>query len=456
MMSAKNNGEKAVKGWQKQSAKRYLGDGTDTVRGQHTKRLKGKDVMHYDYLIVGAGIVGLSIARELIRRNPLARIAMIEKEKDVAQHASGRNSGVLHAGFYYTADSLKAKFTREGNKAMKQYCKEHGLKINHCGKVVVATNPSELAGLEELKRRAEKNGVELIWMDENEVQSIDPNIKTYKKALYSPSTATVDPLEVCLCIKQEVLAAGVEIFFNTRYLGHGPNFVHTNQGDLHYRYLINAAGLYADQIAHDFGFGKKYAIMPFKGLYLSYAKNKTDVQTNIYPVPNLQNPFLGVHFTKTVDGSIKIGPTATPAFWRENYNKLQRFKWNEFVEIMYFMVKLFIRNPFHFRRLAFTEMKKYYKTNFINLSLSMIKQIDRQGFGTFLKPGIRAQLLNRETLELIQDFVLEGDNRSMHVLNAVSPAFTCSLPFAAHIVDRVEELQDGMTDHQEKIDRFAK
>ncbi|MBD2863478.1 L-2-hydroxyglutarate oxidase [Paenibacillus sp. IB182363] len=396
-------------------------------------------VKRYDYLIAGGGIIGLTIARELKRRYPEARIAVIEKEPDVAKHSSGRNSGVLHAGFYYTADSLKAKFTRDGNEAMQAYCREHGLKLNRCGKLVVATDESELAGLEELKRRAERNGVELIWVDEEETVRIDPNVKTFKKALYSPNTASVDPVEVCMCIKKEVASQGVDFFFDTAYAGHKGDTILTNRGPFGCGYFINSAGLYADKVAHDFGFGRKYTIIPFKGIYLKYAKNKSDVRTNIYPVPNLNNPFLGVHYTKTVDGSIKIGPTAIPAFWRENYKGLHRFKMSEFFQILFYEAKLFWTNSFHFRRLAVEEMKKYNKANFIGLSLKMIKQLDPKGFGDFLRPGIRAQLLDKQTLELVQDFVLEGDSRSMHILNAVSPAFTCSLPFAAYVADQIEE-----------------
>jgi len=396
----------------------------------------------YDYLIAGAGIIGLAIARELRNRYPDSSIAMIEKESDVAMHSSGRNSGVLHAGFYYTADSLKAKFTRDGNLALKEFCEQYGLKINYCGKLVVATDEEELKGLHELKRRADHNGVELVWLDEAEAESIDQNVRTYQKALYSPNTASVDPVEVCQAFKKENMNNGISFLFETQYIGHnGDNIIRTSRGNFSCDYFINAAGLYADSVAHQFGFGQKYTIIPFKGIYLKYAKNKSDVVTNIYPVPNLKNPFLGVHFTKTVNNDIKIGPTAIPAFWRENYKGMHRFKLNEFFQILYYESKLFFKNSFNFRSLAWSEMKKYIKSNFINLSLKMVKDIDRQGFGEFLKPGIRAQLLNKETLELVQDFVIEGDRRSMHVLNAVSPAFTCSIPFAKFVVDEIEKKQ---------------
>jgi (S)-2-hydroxyglutarate dehydrogenase len=396
---------------------------------------------HFDYLIVGGGIIGLAIARELKYRYPNDSICILEKEPDVAYHSSGRNSGVLHAGFYYTANSLKAKFTRDGNREMTKYCEENGLAINKCGKLVVAINEEELKGLMELKKRAEKNGVELYWMSESEIKTIDPNVQTYKYALYSPTTSSVNPIEVCQTIKAEVIKKGVNIKFCTQYKGISNKGIITNNGIFTCSYFINAAGLYADKVAKDFKYGEKYTIIPFKGIYLKYKKNKIDVLTNIYPVPNLANPFLGVHFTKTVDKSIKIGPTAIPAFWRENYSGLENFKLNEFLSILFYEVKLFLTNSFNFRSLALEEMRKYSRSYFINLSLKMIKRLDRKGFGELLRPGIRAQLLNKETLELVQDFVVEGDHRSLHILNAVSPGFTCAFPFSRYVVDEIVEKQ---------------
>lgn len=207
------------------------------------------------------------------------------------------------------------------------------------------------------------------------------------------------------------------------------------------RYFINAAGLYADKIAKDYQFAKKYTIIPFKGMYLKYEKNTTDIQTNIYPVPNLAQPFLGVHFTKTVDGTIKIGPTAMPAFWRENYRKMAHFNVREVVPILFYNSLLFIRNSFGFRSLVYEEMKKYVKKPFITMSLTLVKNLDKHRFGSFMEPGIRAQLLNKTTLELVQDFVVEGDHRSYHILNAVSPGFTCAFPFSRYVVNQIVTLR---------------
>jgi len=390
----------------------------------------------YDFIIIGSGIIGLTIANAIKDRKAESSILIIDKEALQAQHASGRNSGVLHAGFYYTADSLKAKFTVEGSKAMKAYVKLKGLAINQCGKLVVAQNDQELEQLNELFRRGQRNGSNVKLVEEAQVFDIDPNVKTYKRALYSPDTASIDPKEVCGAIKDDLFKVGVEFSFNTKYLGVSGNIIKTDQGDFEGGKIINCAGLYADRVAHDFNFGLKFTMIPFKGLYLKYTKNKSDININIYPVPNLKNPFLGVHFTKTVAGDIKIGPTAIPAFWRENYDAMKGFSFNEMAEVLLFESKLYLTNAFNFRSLAHEEMHKYQKQYFISLAMSMVKYIDPKGFTEWTKPGIRAQLLDKQTLSLVQDFVVEGDDKSVHVLNAVSPAFTCSFPFSKYVVDK--------------------
>jgi len=390
----------------------------------------------YNFIIIGSGIIGLAMARAIKERQRDARILVLDKEPAEAQHASGRNSGVLHAGFYYTADSLKAKFCVEGNRAMKAYVNSKGLAINSCGKIVVAQDEYELGQLEELFRRGKKNGSNVRMIEEAEVFDLEPNAKTLKRALYSPDTASIDPKEVCAAIKEDLLKSGVEFAFNTKYLGHCVNIVKTTQGDFEADKIINCAGLYADRVAQDFGFGSKYTMVPFKGLYLKYTKNKTDININIYPVPNLKNPFLGVHYTKTVSGDIKIGPTAIPALWRENYDAKNGFSFNEMTEVLFFESKLYLSNAFNFRLLAHEEMHKYSKKYFISLALSMVKYIDPKGFTEYTRPGIRAQLLDKKTLSLVQDFVVEGDHKSIHVLNAVSPAFTCAFPFSQYVVDK--------------------
>jgi L-2-hydroxyglutarate oxidase LhgO len=201
------------------------------------------------------------------------------------------------------------------------------------------------------------------------------------------------------------------------------------------KFIINAAGLYADKIAKDFGFSRNYVIIPFKGIYLKYTGSDIKIKRNIYPVPNINNPFLGVHFTVTADNHIKIGPTAIPVFWREGYHGLDNFQWREFLSTTFWESKLLLKNSFNFRNLAVSEMKKYYRPHLLNLATKMVNNLNLDQFNEWTTPGIRAQLLNKNTLELVQDFVIEGDNRSLHVLNAVSPGFTCSIPFTTWIVD---------------------
>ncbi|MEI8346193.1 MAG: FAD-dependent oxidoreductase, partial [Pseudomonadota bacterium] len=283
----------------------------------------------YDYVIVGAGIIGMAVARELKKKYPQSTIIVLEKEKEVGEHSSGRNSGVLHSGFYYSADSLKARFTVQGNRRMKDFCRLHKVLINECQKVVVAQTPEEVPVLDKLFERGKKNGVDVSIISPEELKKIDPNAKTIDKALFSPTTATVDPAWVCKSLQEELQSQGVHFSMATRYLNSKGHTVFTSKGEIEAGYFINCAGLYADQIAQEWGMGKKYTIIPFKGIYLKYTGEDHPIRTNIYPVPNLKNPFLGVHFTITHDGHIKIGPTAIPAFWRENYQGWDNFKIDE-------------------------------------------------------------------------------------------------------------------------------
>ncbi|MBP9855052.1 MAG: L-2-hydroxyglutarate oxidase [Candidatus Omnitrophica bacterium] len=388
----------------------------------------------YNYILIGSGIIGLTLAKAIKSKWPDARILILDKEDHEAFHASSRNSGILHAGFYYTANSLKAQLTVKGSQAMKAFCREKSLKINECGKLVVARNEQELQTLLELEQRGKTNGSNIQIIDEGRAKEIEPNVKTFKKALWSPDTASIDPKEVCRTLVEDLKQKGIEFSYQTQYLANKSNTLITNRGEFEAERVINCAGLYADKIAQDFGFGQKYTVIPFKGLYLKYTKNKTDVKVNIYPVPNLKNPFLGVHFTKTVDGSIKIGPTAIPAFWKEQYSGLSRFKLNELFRISLEEANLFLNNSFGFRNLAFEELRKYNKKYFISLAQDMVESIDPNGFTEYTQPGIRAQLLNKTTRELVGDFIIEGDQKSLHILNAVSPAFTCSFAFAELVV----------------------
>lgn len=396
-----------------------------------------------DYLIIGGGIVGLTIALELKKRNSSAKIVVLEKEKELAVHGSGRNSGVLHAGFYYTADSLKARFTRDGNMRWKQFVEERGLKINCCGKLVVAKNEQEVEGLRELKRRGDLNGVETHLISVEEAKKIEPRVKSTEIALWSPNTATVDPKECMAAIAAECQAREIEIRLDSRYQGRRGNDVITSQEVFSANFVINAAGLHADKVAHDFGIGVRYRILPFKGLYVYGSEPAGSLKTNIYPVPDLRNTFLGVHFTVTVDGKAKIGPTAIPAFWRENYEGLKGFDAAEALSILRDEAILFFRNDFNFRGIALEEIKKYSQAYLVSQATALLEGVRQENYRTWGRPGIRAQLYDHQDKKLVMDFMIEGNNEGLHVLNAISPAWTASMPFAEYVVDRVEELHRG-------------
>ncbi len=392
-----------------------------------------------DFLVIGGGVIGLSIARELRRRRTDARVLLIEKEPSCGAHASGRNSGVLHAGFYYSPDSLKAKFTRLGNERLTAYCEEKRIPLNKCGKLVVAKDAADLPSLDELFRRGQLNGIELQVLTEAEAKSMEPRVKTYQRALFSPRTSTVSPLQVVDAMQQDALHEGIRIQCGMAYRGRNNEKVRTNQDSIEAGYVVNAAGLYADKIAMDYGFSEKYRILPFKGLYLYSDEPPGAIRTNIYPVPDLRNPFLGVHFTITADGKAKIGPTAIPALWRENYEGLGNVNFRELVEVATRGLGLLTGAGFDFRRLAMEEIAKYSRSKMVSLASVLAEGVAERHYRTWGRPGIRAQLLDITKRKLEMDFVLEGDNRSMHVLNAVSPAFTCSLPFASYVCDRIDK-----------------
>lgn len=396
-----------------------------------------------DYLVIGGGIVGLCIALEIKKRDAAASVVVLEKEKELAQHGSGRNSGVLHAGFYYTADSLKARFTREGNARWKQFVEERGLKINRCGKLVVAKNEQEVEGLKELKRRGDLNGVETYLISLEEAKKIEPRVKSTELALWSPNTATVNPKECMAAIAAECRAQSIEIHLDTPYQGRRGRDVITPQEVYSAGFVVNAAGLHADRVAHDFGVGLRYRILPFKGLYVYGSEPVGALKTNIYPVPDLRNTFLGVHFTVTVDGQAKIGPTAIPAFWRENYEGLKGFDALEALSILRDEAILFFRNDFNFRDLALEEIKKYSKAYLVQQASALLEGVKPENYRTWGRPGIRAQLYDHQDKKLVMDFLLEGNGEGLHVLNAISPAWTASMPFAEYVVDRVEALHKG-------------
>lgn len=397
--------------------------------------------MRADFLVVGGGVVGLSVARALKRRNPKKSIVLLEKEPACGLHASGRNSGVLHAGFYYTADSLKAKFTRQGNQALAAYCDEKGIALNRCGKLVLAKGPEDLPVLDELLKRGRANGVPLEKIPEEEAVKIEPRALTHKWALWSPTTACVAPALVVAAMKADAAAEGVQVREGAPYQGRRGNKILVAGEELEAGYLVNAAGLYADTVARGFGFSEHYRVLPFKGLYLYSSEAPGAFKTNLYPVPDIRNPFLGVHFTVTAAGKAKIGPTALPAFWREQYKGLENFSLSEFIEVGLRELKLLASSGFDFKALAVEELRKASRARMVELASKLARGVKLSDYQTWGPSGIRAQLLDIRTNRLEMDFVVEGDKTSLHVLNAVSPGFTCALPFADYVCDRIDALR---------------
>jgi L-2-hydroxyglutarate oxidase len=392
-----------------------------------------------DFLVVGGGIVGVCVARALKSRFAGARVRLIEKEPECGLHASGRNSGVIHAGFYYSADSFKAKFTRAGNQALTAYCDSRKIPLNRCGKLVVAQGPADLPQLDELLRRGTLNNVPLESITEEEARKIEPRVKTHERAIFSPTTTSADPSRVIAAIREDAQKEGVEVTTGAAYLRLENGAVVTTQGRFEAGHVVNAAGLYADQIALGFGFSEKYRILPFKGLYLYSEEPAGAFRTNIYPVPDLRNPFLGVHFTVKGDGHIKIGPTAIPAFWREQYRGFDNFKFGEFIEVLFREAGLMFSANFDFKKLAIEEIQKYSRPHLVSLAARLAHGVRTEDYRRWGEPGIRAQLLNIKERKLEMDFVVEGDAKSTHILNAVSPGWTCAMPFAEYVVDGIEK-----------------
>jgi len=408
-----------------------------------TLHLLGSMSKHPDFLVIGGGIIGVSIARRLRAVFEGASVTVLEKERALGMHSSGRNSGVIHAGFYYSADSLKAQFTRQGNLALTQFCEQHGLPLNRCGKLVVARSEADLPQLDELLRRAKANQVPLENITEEQAREIEPRVKTVQRALFSPSTSTADPLAVLEAMRVEAEREGVKFTLGTLFAGEGQGRFESATGKATGGYVINAAGLHADSIARQYGFSEHYRIIPFKGLYLYGDETAGPFRTNIYPVPDLRNPFLGVHFTLTVDGHVKIGPTAIPAFWREQYGGLENFDLVDCVETLTRELGLIAFAGFDFRRLAVEELQKYNRRHLVKLAGELATQLAASSYRKWGRPGIRAQLMDIRTRKLEMDFVLEGDAKSFHVLNAVSPGWTCAIPFAAHVCARISGLLGG-------------
>ena len=401
-----------------------------------------------DVLIVGAGIIGLTLARRLVMAG-CGNVVLIEKEKAPGMHASGRNSGVLHAGIYYAPDSMKAKSCLNGNFLLRDYCRETGLPLRENGKVIVARSEEEIPVLEELERRARENGAKVEMIDEARLAEVEPNARTVGKALFSHYTACIDPAAVVDRLRSDLEAGGKTVIVtDCLFTGvRGSRTAVTSRGEFMFGKFVNAAGAYCDQVAHRFGVGRQFRLIPFKGIYRKLRKGLSHtVRGNIYPVPDIRNPFLGVHFSSNVHGEVYLGPTAIPAFGRENYGLLAGID-SEGPSIALSDAILFLRNP-KFRRVALTEPWKFRKRSFFRDAALLVKTLSLRDIGPSEKVGIRAQLVDWGTKELVMDFQVIADGDAIHILNPISPAFTSSMDIAATIVR--EHFPGGKADRGEE------
>lgn len=407
---------------------------------------------YYDFLIIGAGINGLTLAYELVRKGH-KKIGIIEKEKDLGAHASGRNSGVVHAGIYYATDSLKAKFCVEGHRRMIDFVESRKLPILKCGKVITSTQEKNVPVLDTLFQRANANGVTIEKISLQKLKALEPEAFSYDHALFSPKTAVIDSHAVLSQLKKELSEAGVQFHFEEKIseIDSAKKIARSEKSRFSYGFLINAAGAYADQIAHLMNVGLRYKILPFKGLYWKSSEEFSKrIRCLIYPVPDINFPFLGVHITKKIDGTVMFGPTAIPAFGRENYSILGGLDLKETPVIGWNLLKMLLKNNGHFRHFVKEELFRYIPRYFYEETKSLVPNLQKSDIAGFGKVGIRAQLMDLKEQKLEMDFIIETGPDSIHILNAISPAFTSSFACAEHVI----ELVDGSHHKEHESVRF--
>lgn len=393
-----------------------------------------------DFLIAGAGIVGLAVAAELRSRHPDARIVVLEKEAAVGLHASGRNSGVLHSGVYYTPGTLKARLCAEGARRMLAFVRDNGVAHRVAGKVILAAGPEDLPGLERLERNAAANGIRARRLAPREVLEIEPNAAP-GEGLHCPDTAVVDSPAVVRALARRGEAAGVQIVYGENVVSAEESAVQTASGR-RYRFhrLINCAGAHADRVARLFGLAADHVLVPFKGLYWKIRPERNGlVKESLYPVPDLAFPFLGVHLTRGAAGDVYAGPTAVPALGRENYGIFEGLRPGEMGQSLWRLARLYAGRDRSFRALVHRELLHYTRRGFLAAARRLVPALREDDLVPAHKVGIRPQLVRRSDDRLEMDFHVEKNERSLHVLNAISPAFTCAFSFAAHLLDSWEK-----------------
>lgn len=397
----------------------------------------------FDYSIIGGGIVGLAAARQVSLQFPGSKILVLEKEDSPGQHQTGRNSGVIHSGIYYQPGSFKARFARAGAESMVRFCKEFGIPFEVCGKLIVATRSRQIPQLEELLFRAGENGVPARKVSSEEAKEFEPHVECLS-AVRVESTGITSYREVCLEYLRQIEEAGGLACFNQSVVGfHRKNgekssTIETQEKNFRSRFVINCAGLHSDRIARASGLELNSQIIPFRGEYFQLRAEKQHlVRSLIYPVPNPDFPFLGVHFTRMIDGSVHAGPNAVLAFAREGYSKTS-LSLQDTWQTMKFR---------GFQKLALKHFKDGSKEIFRSLckpvftrSLQELVPEVRQDDLEPCESGIRAQGV--DTLgNLIDDFLILETEHSLHVCNAPSPAATASLEIGKEIGRRLPDLR---------------
>jgi L-2-hydroxyglutarate oxidase len=393
----------------------------------------------HDYAIVGGGIVGLATAAALADRFPRSRILVLEKEGLFAQHQTGHNSGVIHSGIYYKPDSLKARLAYEGNKSMRAFCERRGIPHEICGKIIVATKPSELPLLEKLFQRGIENGVPVTRLSREQVREREPHVSCLA-GIQVFSTGITNYRSVCHALIDDLVGLGVDLHVNTELLhstviadGH---LLETTSGEFSTKFLITCAGLHSDRVSRRCGSQPQARIMPFRGEYYELKPDRCHLVKNlVYPVANPNFPFLGVHFTRMIDGGVHAGPNAVLALSREGYSKLS-FSLKDTLDTLTYSG--FWRLAHQYYRDGLSEMARSASKILFTRSLQrLVPEIEAND----LLPsgsGVRAQAL-RANGEMVDDFLIQQGKNSLHVLNAPSPAATASLEIAKHIVAQVPQ-----------------
>lgn len=381
----------------------------------------------YDFAIVGGGIVGLATAMSLGDRYSDARILVLEKESSWAKHQTGHNSGVIHSGIYYKPGSFKAKFCRDGSRSMVEFCQKHGIDHEVCGKVIVATEPEELPALETLYQRGLENQIPISKLTAEKVREIEPHVCCLA-GIRVDSTGIVDYSQVCDRYLKIIGDRGVNCQLNTKVLRLRETteglVIETDRGDFTTRLAINCGGLYSDRLARRSGVDPQAKIFPFRGEYYELKPEKRYLVKNlIYPVPNPNFPFLGVHFTRAIDGSVHAGPNAVLSFKREGYRKTD-FDARDFAEIISYPG--FWKFVAKHGKIGWEEVvRSFNKAAFVRSLQRLIPEVRSEDLTPF-PAGVRAQALNLEG-KLVEDFLIVRDRHAMHVCNAPSPAATSSL-----------------------------